>query len=212
MAWPNRRPGTAVGVAALLAALAVLCGGGLALCGGGVCRVPAWDAALLATLDAVRSPVLDRALHGLTWLGSIAVLLPLALVAALADARRGGAAPFFVPAALLGAWALSFIAKTAIARPRPDAFAPLIALPADASFPSGHAMQAAAFVAALLLRPGARPGVAAALVGAASVGAVAVSRPYLQVHYPSDVLAGVLAGALWAVALRRLWPPPEGAR
>jgi undecaprenyl-diphosphatase len=80
----------------------------------------------------------------------------------------------------------------------------LIAMPADASFPSAHAMQATALVAAWLLRPGARLAYAEALAGGLLVATVALSRVYLQVHFPSDVVLGMIAALLWVMALRGL--------
>jgi undecaprenyl-diphosphatase len=77
-------------------------------------------------------------------------------------------------------------------------------MPEDWSFPSAHAAQATAFALAWLLRPGRSPGRIEVSVLAAVVALVAVSRPYLQVHFPSDVIAGVLLAAVWVVLLRRL--------
>lgn len=74
-------------------------------------------------------------------------------------------------------------------------------IPTTSSFPSGHSASAAAFAvgAALELPKSAAPlGLLAAGVGA--------SRIYAGVHYPSDVLAGFLAGAAVAGSLRRFWP------
>src|SRR5256885_16057510 len=69
------------------------------------------------------------------------------------------------------------------------------------SFPSGHASTAAAFfaAAALLLSRGRRPHVAAGLGGSAvaiAVG-VAASRVFLDVHWASDVVAGLGLGWAW---------------
>jgi undecaprenyl-diphosphatase len=118
----------------------------------------------------------------------------------------------FLPLALLGATALAQAAKVLVARPRPDLFPALVAMPADASFPSAHAMQATAFALAWLLRPGARPGPLAAAVAVLLVLAVAGSRVYLQVHFPTDVLFGMTAAALWVVALRCAPVWPEASR
>ena len=115
----------------------------------------------------------------------------------------------FVPLALIGAAALAHLAKLAIERPRPDLLPALVAMPADPSFPSAHAMQATAFAVAWLLRPGARPGAAEAVAALLLAAAVAGSRVYLQVHFVSDVAFGVIAAILWVLALRCLpvWTP-----
>jgi membrane-associated phospholipid phosphatase len=77
-----------------------------------------------------------------------------------------------------------------VRRPRPDLgpeLAPLSPTISSLSYPSGHA--ATSFAAAGAL------GRSVPLYAAA--GAMALTRPYLGVHYPSDVIAGALLG--WAV-------------
>ena len=195
-----------------LISLAVLKFGALLLCPELHCRVPAFDSDTLIALHAWRSPALDGLFAALTWAGSLYVLLPLAVLTALLDTR---AAPWwqraFVPLALLSTWAVVHAAKLMVARPRPNLFETLIAMPGDGSYPSAHAAQAAAFALAWLLRPGtpARPlaGIALGL----AVLTVGLSRLYLQVHYPSDVLFALAASGLWVVALRLAWDA-AGAR
>ena len=165
-------------------------------------RLPAWDQAGLALAHAARAPWLDSLFAIVTWLGSLAVLLPLALL--VWWWRRGERSAAFVALALVGASALGHLAKLIVALPRPDLCPPLIAMPEDWSFPSAHAVQVTAFALAWLLRPGTSPGriELAALVAAAVV--VIASRLYLQVHFPSDVVAGALLATFWVMLLRRL--------
>jgi undecaprenyl-diphosphatase len=96
-----------------------------------------------------------------------------------------------------GAYALNQAVKFAVRRPRPklDGLEPLTPVVTRLSFPSAHATTA--FAAAGAYR---RLAPAWALYGAAA--AFAVSRPYLGVHYPSDVLAGAALGT----AVAELWP------
>jgi membrane-associated phospholipid phosphatase len=91
--------------------------------------------------------------------------------------------------AVADAYVLNYAIKLAVRRRRPE-FAdlpPLTPTVSRLSFPSAHATTS--FAAARAFR-GLVP--AAALYGVA--GAFAVSRPYLGVHYPSDVLAGAVVG------------------
>ncbi|MBI5899939.1 MAG: phosphatase PAP2 family protein [Rhodocyclales bacterium] len=190
------------------AALLLLAVAAVLVCPGGRCAVPACDAAGLVLAWDWRRPWLDALALGVTWLGSLYLLLPAALLLAWRDTRRLGARlAAFVPLALLAASAVVHLTKVAVLRPRPELFAPLAAMPADASFPSAHAMQIAAFVTAVLLRPRSRPHPVAWVAGAAVVSAVACSRIYLQVHFPSDVIAGVLAAVLLVLALRAGFEP-----
>jgi membrane-associated phospholipid phosphatase len=171
-------------------------------CGGRECAPPAWDLRVLEWLAAHRTPGRDTFFKVTTWLGSLWLLLPLALalVAALAAGGRRAKAMHFA-AAFGGAVVLAYVAKLLVARPRPSAMEPLIALPGDPSFPSGHAMQVTAFAlaAVLTLAPAAKRGQWLVLV-AIGIAVVGTSRLYLQVHFPSDVLAGIAAAVVWVLA------------
>ncbi len=164
--------------------------------------VNSWDAAGLSLFHSLRAGWLDSLFPVLTWLGSLVVLLPLALLAWWW--RRGDRCASFVLVALVSASALGHLVKLLAARPRPDLFPSLIPMPEDWSFPSAHAVQVTAFVLAWLLRPGVSPGRAEIAVLLAAALQVIVSRLYLQVHFPSDVIAGILLAALWVPLLRRL--------
>lgn len=113
--------------------------------------------------------------------------------------------PLLAGAALLTASLASGALKDMVGRLRPpladEALSALVALPADTSFPSGHATSAfaaAGVVAAL------HPRLRAPVLGIAAL--VALSRVYLGVHFPSDVVAGAALGlgiAVVVVALGR---------
>jgi undecaprenyl-diphosphatase len=104
--------------------------------------------------------------------------------------------------AAVGATLLDDLLKHLIGRTRPN-FHPLAHAPGSA-FPSGHATAAAAFYGALayILTRGRSPRAAGLIwIGAAAVIlAVAASRVYLGVHWPTDVIGGVLVGASWTAA------------
>lgn len=98
----------------------------------------------------------------------------------------------------------NYSVKLTIGRQRPliDDHPPLGRAPSKLSFPSAHSTSAVAAATVLgRVAPGARP----AFYGLA--GAICLGRPYLGMHYPSDVLAGALLGAV----IGRAYPLP-GAR
>lgn len=163
------------------------------------------DNALLIWLNDWRHPALSAGMGLVTWLGSLAVLLPLSITIGW-RANDGGhwRKRLFLPLATLGAAAVAHLLKWAVDRERPDLFPSLVAMPADASFPSAHTMQVTAFVAAWLVATGGWRRVGQVVAGLLLVAAVGFSRLYLQVHFPSDVLFGILGGLLWVWLLLRL--------
>lgn len=164
-------------------------------------------------LDAVRdvaaqrTAALTRAARVITWAGSAFLLVPLALVVCLALIRAGLCRQALAVALSLGgAMLISDWVKLLVSRPRP----PVEHLQAvtGSSFPSGHATQASAFWLSLVFvlhATGVSPRMTRVAAGLALtiVLAVAASRVYLGVHYPSDVLAGLLLGTGWAAYVSR---------
>lgn len=154
-------------------------------------------------LAAERSGVLTQTTQVATWAGSAFLLVPLALVICLALLRAGlRSEALAVALSLGGAMLIADWVKLLVSRPRP----PVEHLQAvtGSSFPSGHATQAGAFWFSLVLAlhtAGAPPTSTGVASGFALliVLVVATSRVYLGVHYPNDVIAGVLLGTGWAL-------------
>jgi undecaprenyl-diphosphatase len=147
---------------------------------------------------------LTHAVGDITSLGSVTVLALMTILATahlLLDRRFAIAA--FVFSSVLTGWLASTLLKIIVARPRPD-IVPHLAEVTDLSFPSGHAMVSAVTyltLGALLARTQRYRSTHSFVMGAGVFLAIIVgmSRVYLGVHYPTDVLAGWCAGALWAL-------------
>jgi undecaprenyl-diphosphatase len=126
------------------------------------------------------------------------VWIALGIVLAVALRRPGIA--FAVPTVVLLADLAASGTKLATDRRRPeealDGIDVLVTTPSTASFPSGHA--ATSFAAAIVLAV-ALPALAPAFLGLAAL--VGLSRLYVGVHFPLDVLAGAALGAAVATAL-----------
>lgn len=140
----------------------------------------------------------------ITSLGSIAVLgiVALAVVSYLLLARSRAEA-LLVTVAVLGGVAINSLLKIQFSRPRPDLFVPAAKV-FTASFPSGHAaFSATAYMtlAALLARTTEHSRLRYYFVGVAVLLTlmIGVSRIYLGVHYPTDVVAGWCIGSAWAL-------------
>ncbi len=93
--------------------------------------------------------------------------------------------------------------KLLVARSRPDLFSAWLPMPVDWSYPSAHAMQIAAAALALFFVFGNRRPVWGMLMGMIVLW-IGLSRIYLQVHFPSNVIAGTLAAVLWVGGLHAL--------
>jgi undecaprenyl-diphosphatase len=166
-----------------------------------------FDNAVRDAIHAWASPALTSAMLVVTRLGSLLVLFPLGVLMLwrlLAQGRKRAALIFI--AACIGAEALSEILKLVFRRARPEAFFGY-ARPLTYSFPSGHSVMSACFygvVAAILTtRMKSRGSRIAIWTGAATMAlAIGFSRVYLGVHYPSDVLAGYAAAAIWVGSVR----------
>lgn len=162
-----------------------------------------------AELELMREVAVDRTqalttvARVVTWAGSAFLLVPLALVCCLALARAGRRREAVALALSLGgAMLLANLVKLLVSRPRP--LVEHLQAVSGSSFPSGHATQASAFWFALVfaLRAAGGSRVATAIAAVLALGlvlAVAASRVYLGVHYPADVLAGVLLGTGWTI-------------
>jgi undecaprenyl-diphosphatase len=139
-----------------------------------------------------------------TALGGVGVLtmLTLIVVGYLALLRKYSAA-LLVLASVGGGLLLSTLLKFGFDRPRPD-LVPHGSIVYTASFPSGHSMMSAVTyltLGALLARIQKKARVKAYLLLCSILLTVLVglSRVYLGVHWPTDVLAGWTAGAAWAL-------------
>ena len=143
------------------------------------------------------------AIHGFSspWLDRLAPLISTALVPA-AVMLIGG---FFWRARLQDAIALTFSgasaafievsAKLIFARPRPHLFPPLL-VETDFSFPSGHTLIAAGVFGFAAVRLWHHRRRLAAVLCLVFIGLIAVSRVYMGVHFPSDVLASMILGVM----------------
>ncbi len=143
----------------------------------------------------LRCGFLDVVMPALSWTanhGELWILLALILLLRRRQRQYGAA---MACGLTLDVISCNLILKPLVGRVRPFAVNPavelLIEAPLDASFPSGHT--AASFAAVFALKTAGSPLWKPALAVAA---AMAFSRLYLYVHWPSDVLAGALLGAL----------------
>jgi undecaprenyl-diphosphatase len=167
---------------------------------------PLLDERLRMALYDVASPPLTRVMIAASLYGGPAWLAPIGVALAIAFLVRGwhrGA--LLVVVTMAGAGLLDTLLKQAFARVRPAAFFDY-PLPVSHSFPSGHAFFAASFFGglAVLVSGRVRGKLLHGLIWLIAIGLIlliGISRIYLGVHYPSDVVAGYAAATIWVAAV-----------
>lgn len=170
------------------------------------------DEGLRSWVLPLRSSVLDGPMRTVSWLGEPAGLITLILVGSAALWRPSRRWALLLPLVMAGTGALQYLGKWAVARPRPNE--------APWGFPSGHVLSLAvylgivAFVLVTLSDRHRRFRVLSCFACGALLGAVAVSRIYLDMHWLSDVLGGFTLGTAYllvAIWLGLRLPVPRAA-
>ena len=175
-----------------------------------------FDTAIRSAVNGWATPELTSAFSAITWIGAgevVYALTAVVTVALLAIGRRSDA--LYLLAVMAAAFLINNAVKYSVARARPEAF--FGETPTTYSFASGHALYASCFyavVGALIAGqlPGAWPRAVLLLGVLALVGAIGLSRVYLGVHYPTDVLAGFALAALILCVARGLATERQNAQ
>lgn len=159
-----------------------------------------WDAPLMLKLHTLSRPWLDQVMLGITHTGGALTVVVFAGLLYWLH-RRGERSLFWgAVVSFLGAVSLNGLLKTFFARPRPDVFPPLTAVHTY-SFPSGHTVAAISlygFLAFAFWQAGQKW---RAALPAVWVLLIALSRVYLGVHYPSDVIGALTFGGIWLLGM-----------
>lgn len=202
-AWPNRAFLIGMGCAAGFAVVASLVGSH---------RIDPFDRSIIDYWQGLENPGMTRTMRVLTAIGSggpvaaitVAILLFLFIVL---KHRRELILFLFV---LAGSEALNVLLKMTFQRERPT-FHRLVP-ESGFSFPSGHSMGAFSLYGILAFLvwkhiPAWWGRAVLILASCALILAIGISRIYLGVHYPSDVLGGYLASGFWLAA--SIWAYPK---
>jgi undecaprenyl-diphosphatase len=199
--------GFALRVLAILVGLAVLTG----LLGIGVrAWAPGFDLQTMQAIAGNRNATLTSIAAVVSNAGSFALLAPLSIAFLLLRRWKRPSDDIALLVIAAGSAVLPIVTKLIVARPRPslEHLSHLTSL----SFPSEHTTQAAAvyLTIAIMLSKGLNRGWREAVIVVAILIAIAVawSRVYLGVHWPTDVIAGLLLGWGWALLVFH-WARPK---
>ncbi len=175
--------------------------------------VRAWDLDMMRRLVESRTTTLDRLTEWGTWFAeTVPVLVITAVVVAFARWKTGRWSVPLAFAAAIGTEKLIYLlASVIVQRDRPPV-PTLGATYATASFPSGHVGSAIAMYGGIALVAGVITGRRAVRVGLLVVAVVvtaivAYCRMYRGFHFPTDVIAGFVLGA---ICLAAAWIPGVG--
>jgi undecaprenyl-diphosphatase len=164
--------------------------------------VTAMDDRVATWLHARATPSVTPVMVALSLFGAPTTLTVVAVAGSLLLLyRRRYVEAAMLSAVVLGGNFLNFCLKHLIQRGRPVFEDPLFSLPTY-SFPSGHAMASTVFYGLLAIYVSVSPRqryAAPVAIGAAvlMVALVSLSRVYLGLHYPSDVMGGIAEGIAW---------------
>ena len=170
----------------------------------------AFDIAILKYIHQFHTPFLDSFFLTITHCGGVLIVTVVTtLIVAVLLYLRYTIAAVFVAVSVGGAAAINQIMKLLFERMRPDLWQQLVTEP-NFSFPSGHAMGSSALalvvVGLLFYYSKSYWRYVALVIGMIYVVLIGVSRLYLGVHYPTDIVGGWLATAAWVgCAAVTLW-------
>ncbi len=159
----------------------------------------AWEFTFLDWLQGFHTPVLTRIMEAVTFLGEAGWFWILLGIVLLCTRKYRFCGAAILAALLLDLVLANMLLKPLVARDRPcwinREVELLVRVPRDYSFPSGHTMASFAAASALFLT-WRKAGIWALLLGAL----MGISRLYFYVHFPTDVLAGVILGIFCGTA------------
>jgi membrane-associated phospholipid phosphatase len=158
------------------------------------------DRSILLWLHSHANSFYDHLFLFFTTLGNAEVLGPITiLIVAGLLIRKQRLKAFIVFFGVFGAAAANLILKALFHRDRPALWQSAVH-EASYSFPSGHAMLSCALIVSIILITWhTRARWVAVAAGVATIILIGISRLYLGVHYPTDIIAGWSAGLAWVV-------------
>ncbi len=163
-----------------------------------------FDLAVRSAVHHYASPAVTRAMFAITFMGNPGLALLAILVVAIFLYVRWYRATTWLLITLAGATVLDLSLKWAFHRTRPTPY--FGALPHTYSFPSGHSLYSFCFYGVLAgLLADRIQSLALRIViwtaAALLILAIGISRIYLGVHYPTDVLGGYLTATIWVATM-----------
>ena len=149
---------------------------------------------LLFIQDVIRNPVLDPIMKVITTLGNAGILWIILTILLLIPQKTRKIGVISACALLASLLVNNILVKNLVARARPyytiEGLIPIVSKPTEFSFPSGHAASSFASAGVCYRKLPKQYGILAIVIAVL----ISLSRLYVGVHYPTDVLAGIVSG------------------
>ncbi len=168
-----------------------------------------FDEPILAWFYTLVSPTLTQIALVLSTVGGLQVMIALSVLLIIFLWFKSHREAVFFAVSMIGASVIMGLTKVILARPRPELFPDVnYWKTASPSFPSGHATGSTVFALTLFFvvrRLAPKWQGLVSVLGVLFCLSVSASRLYLQVHYPSDILAGLALGSGWVLGVNTLY-------
>lgn len=163
------------------------------------------DTKILELIHSLASDVMDKSMQFITQFGGLAFVATITLFFAVTLWRKQYLpGVYLLISGVVGSSVINLVLKSAFSRHRPDLW-PKLVQEGSYSFPSGHAMASLALAACIVIifwHSHWRRRVVFAAV--AYVVCIGLSRVYLGVHYPTDIVAGWAASLFWVLLCNQI--------
>ncbi len=159
-----------------------------------------WEIGILDSLQNIHTPWLDKIMVAITSLGNAGILWIVMAAVLLIIPRTRKVGICMAIALVLDLFITNCLLKNLVARTRPYDVANftdlIVKKPTDYSFPSGHTAASFAAVTALFMSRKKLLGTISCVIAIL----IAFSRMYLYVHFPTDIIGGIVVGVIAGVA------------
>lgn len=171
------------------------------------------DISILNFLQGLKSPLMDKMMITITALGNMGIFWILLILIFLTTKEYKKMAKLMVLCLLVNTIIVNLILKPAVGRTRPfelvDGIRLLVLKPQDPSFPSGHSAISFCMLTVILIFSKSK---IINIMSTILAILIAFSRLYLYVHFPSDVICGIIIGILSSVCTLKFYYSPNGQK
>jgi undecaprenyl-diphosphatase len=170
-----------------------------------------FDSEIMEKLIPPQTPSFKLFFTVISQLGTPAVLIFSPIVVLWYILRKNNRKGYFIITVMVGAFILRNVLKILIARPRPELSSAAID---SYSYPSGHVLDGLCFYLALAITinesiDNKYKRVIVWVISVVLVALISISRIYLRVHYPTDVIGSIFLGVLWLLTVHQYFDKIE---